>query len=244
MHVHANTRPGLEKCDRCLIGHRAVCGVADSETLAELNKLAQPRRYPAGTTIIHAGEPTPFVGNVLTGVVKLTKTLADGRRQIVGLLFASDFVGRAFDGDWPFAAEAATDVALCTFPRPEFEKLLLSAPALEHHLLVAALDELDAARDWMLLLGCKTAEEKVASFLLFIAKRSARHGACLEPQHGQPQFELPISRSDMAAYLGTTVETISRQITRLKTENIIRLTDMHHFIVPDLGRLAAAAGLD
>ena len=142
MHVLSNARPGLEKCNRCLIGHRAVCSAARAETLAELNRIAHIRSFPAGSTIIPAGEPPQFVGNVLSGVVKLTKAMVDGRQQIVGLLFASDFVGRAFDGDWPFFAEAATEVELCTFDRADFENLLLTAPELEHQLLVATLDEL------------------------------------------------------------------------------------------------------
>lgn len=232
------------KCDNCLIRHRALCSVADDAALAELNRIGHVRSFPAGATIITAGEPMPFVGNVRSGVVKLTKVMSDGRQQIVGLLFASDFVGRAFDDHWPYSAEAATDVEVCAFERTAFERVLADYPGLEHHLLIATLNELDAARDWMMLLGCKTAEEKVASFLMFIARRAINEGRCSDSHSSTPSFELPISRSDMAAYLGTTVETVSRQITRLKTANVIRLTDTHHFVVPDMGRLATVAGID
>ena len=229
---------------RQLFGRRSIFGSFGPETLCALERIASIREYPAGSTIIPAGDPAGIVGTVLSGIVKLTKILPDGRMQVVGLLFPSDFIGRAFSEAWPFSADAATDVRLCTFDRAEFDKLLMVTPELEHQLLVATLDELDAARDWMLLLGCKTAEEKVASFLMFVSKR----GDQLGPAHGVPgefgEFELPISRSDMAAYLGTTVETVSRQITRLKTKNIIRLTNTHHFVVPDMDRLAAAAGIE
>lgn len=243
MHTRAQSCPDLEKCNRCLVGHPAICSTVGSEALEELNKIASIRDYPAGSVIIPAGDPAGIVGNVLSGIVKLTKIMPDGRMQVVGLLFPSDFIGRAFSEAWPFSAEAATDVGICAFDRVDFDRLLLATPELEHQLLVATLDELDAARDWMLLLGCKSAEEKVASFLMFVAKR----GSPLNPifnTEGESEFELPISRADMAAYLGTTVETISRQITRLKTRNIIRLTDAHHFVVPDIDRLAAAAGID
>jgi CRP/FNR family transcriptional regulator len=244
MHAVTNRENLARKCDQCMIRHRALCGAAGSEALGELNRIAHVRNYSAGSTIITAEEPMPFVGNIRSGVVKLTKVMADGRHQIVGLLFASDFVGRAFETHWPFSAEAATDVEICTFERVAFERVLGDHSELEHHLLVETLDELDAARDWMLLLGCKSAEEKVASFLMFIARRSGNEGRCSEPRKDPAAFELPINRADMAAYLGTTVETVSRQITRLKTANIIRLTDMHHFVVPDLDRLAAVAGID
>ena len=244
MSAQTSTEPRLRKCDHCLIRHRALCSMADDEALAELNRIGHVRSFATGSTIITAGEKMPFVGNVRSGVVKLTKVMSDGRQQIVGLLFASDFVGRAFEDHWPYSAEAATDVEICAFERTAFERVLSDHPELEHHLLIATLDELDAARDWMMLLGCKTAEEKVASFLMFIARRALNEGRCSDPHGSGPRFELPISRSDMAAYLGTTVETVSRQITRLKTANIIRLTDTHHFIVPDMDRLAAVAGID
>lgn len=229
---------------RQLFGHRAISGSVGPETLYALERIASIREFSAGSTIIPAGDPAGIVGTVLSGIVKLTKILPDGRMQVVGLLFPSDFIGRAFSEAWPFSADAATDVRLCTFDRVEFDKLLMATPELEHQLLVATLDELDAARDWMLLLGCKTAEEKVASFLMFVSKRGDQLGSAHGASGGLREFELPISRSDMAAYLGTTVETISRQITRLKTKNIIRLTNTHHFVVPDMDRLAAAAGVD
>ena len=244
MHAVTNADRRPSKCDQCLIRHQALCGAAGTDALAELNRIGHIRTFPAGSTIITADEPIQFVGNVRAGVVKLTKVMADGRHQIVGLLFASDFVGRAFDGNWAFSAEAATDVELCSFDRKAFERVLGDYPELEHYLLVSTLDELDAARDWMLLLGSKSAEEKVASFLMFIAKRSRNRGRCSEPRQEPASFELPINRADMAAYLGTTVETVSRQITRLKTTNVIRLTDMHHFVVPDLEKLAKVAGID
>jgi CRP/FNR family transcriptional regulator len=240
----AKTEKKLRNCDQCLVRHRALCSAAGTDAVAELNRIAHIRSFPAGSTIISAGDRVPFVGNVLSGVVKLTRVMADGRLQIVGLLFASDFVGRAFGEHWSFSAEAATDVELCTFERKAFERLIADFPELEHQLLVATLDELDAARDWMLLLGCKSAEEKIASFLMFIARRAAIGSNCNEPHSDIVEFELPVNRSDMAAYLGTTVETVSRQITRLKTANVIRLTDMHHFVVPDMERLAEIAAID
>jgi len=248
MHALPIPENRTRKCDQCLVRHRALCGAAEAAALDELNRIAHVRTFPAGSSIITAEEPMPFVGNIRSGVVKLTKVMADGRHQIVGLLFASDFVGRAYETHWRFSAEAATDVEMCTFDRKGLERVLGDHPELEHHLLVETLDELDAARDWMVLLGCKSAEEKVASFLAFIARRAINEGYCTVPAGGSggdaAAFELPISRADMAAYLGTTVETVSRQITRLKTAHVIRLTDMHHFTVPDMDRLVAVAGFD
>ncbi|MBM3521101.1 MAG: Crp/Fnr family transcriptional regulator, partial [Alphaproteobacteria bacterium] len=135
---------------------------------------------------------------------KLTKTLPDGRQQIVGLLFPPDFLGRAYSHSNPYTAEAA--------------------------------------RDWMLLLGRKTAAEKVASFLYMLAKRSAMVG-CKHFGSGEVvSFELPLTRADMADYLGLTIETVSRQLTKLKTAHVIRLGSNRLVNVPDMQKLARVAG--
>ena len=117
-------------------------------------------------------------------------------------------------------------------------------PGLQQRLFQHTLDELDAARDWMLLLGRKTAEEKVASFLYMLARRSLLTGCVHKSPPGTAAFELPLTRSDMADYLGLTIETVSRQLTRLKTSNVVRLNTNRLIMVPDLDRLAQAAGQD
>jgi CRP/FNR family transcriptional regulator len=232
----------LAHCETCAIRHRGLCSVASPEALAELNRIANSHHYAAGQTIISEGLQVDFVANIVSGIVKLTKTMPDGRQQIVGLLFPSDFVGRAFARSLEFSAEAASDVELCCLNRKSFEAIVDRHPDLKQQLLVATLDELDAAREWMLLLGCKSADEKVASFLMLLVRRSINAGCGQETQPADPVFELPVNRADIAGYLGMTVETVSRQISRLKAEHIIKLIDIRHYTVPDLNRLAGLAG--
>jgi len=232
----------LAHCENCAIRHRGLCSAASLKALAELNRIANSHYYIAGQTIISEDVPVEFVANVVSGIVKLIKTMPDGRQQIVGLLFPSDFVGRAFAKSWEFSAEAASDVELCRLNRKAFEAIADRHPDLKQALLVSTLDELDAAREWMLLLGCKSAEEKVASFLMLLVRRSINAGCGREAQPADPVFELPVNRADIAGYLGMTVETVSRQISRLKAERIIKLTDIRHYTVPDLNRLADLAG--
>jgi len=221
-----------------------VCGALDGEELELLNRIARRRHFSVGQVIMSDEDRSEFFANVVSGVIKLTKTLPDGRQQIVGLLFAPDFLGRTFSQNNPYFAEAASDVELCCFPHSSFEQLLKQAPGLEHRLFERTLDELDSAREWMVLLGRKTAQEKVASFLCLIAKRSLLTGC---PHNGAPRhptFELPLSRADIADFLGLTIETVSRQITRLRTSELIRLSDNQHFLIPDLAALNALAGQD
>ena len=213
-HVRDQTLTGVQRCEQCAIRHRAVCGALSGDELDGLSKIARARNVSAGQTILSDEERSDFFANIVSGVVKLSKTMADGREQIVGLQFAPDFLGRAYGAETPYFAEAATEVELCCFPRDRFEGLLHQHPGLEHRLFENTLEELDAAREWMLLLGRKTAEEKVASFLLLIANRVPNIGCQHSEDLNFVQFELPLTRADIADYLGLTIETVSRQFTR------------------------------
>jgi CRP/FNR family transcriptional regulator len=128
------------------------------------------------------------------------------------------------------------------FPNEAFERLVAIHPELKHRLFERTLDELDAAREWMLLLGRKTAEEKVASFLLLLARRSVVPDCSSEGESERRRFELPLRRTDMADYLGLTIETVSRQLTRLKAAGIVKMIDTRILEVPDIIRLADVAG--
>lgn len=234
----------ITRCEQCSVRNRAVCAALREDELSELNRIARRKLVHAGETILSDQEPASFLGNIVSGVVKLTKTLADGRQQIVGLQFPPDFLGRAFSAKNPYFAEAATEVELCCFQRPDFERLMSDHPDLEHRLFERTLHELDAAREWMVLLGRKTAEEKVASFLLMLANRSAMIGCADDETPNEARFVMPLTRSDIADYLGLTIETVSRQITRLRVRGIIRPLDSRTFLVPNLELLTRAAGHD
>lgn len=233
-----------QRCEHCAIRHKAVCGALSDEELAGVSKIARQRHIQPGQTIFSDEDDTEFFANIISGTVKLSKTLADGRQQIVGLQFAPDFLGRAYGSENPFFAEAATDVELCCFPRDGFERLLKEFPGLEHRLFEHTLSELDAAREWMLLLGRKTAEEKVASFLLMIANRVPNIGCKHSDELNFVTFELPLTRADIADYLGLTIETVSRQFTRLRTQGIIDIVNKREISIPNIDTLAERADQD
>ncbi|MBB4954115.1 CRP/FNR family transcriptional regulator [Agrobacterium vitis] len=225
-------------CNACEARHGGVCAALSSTQLNELNRSSTKRHFAAGNEVIGQGEQTASYSNILHGVVKLSKMMADGRQQIVGLQFAPDFMGRPFLKESSLTAEAATDVEVCAFPRASFDRLVGETPDLEHKLHQQALKELDEAREWMLTLGRKTAQEKVASFLYLIATH-------IDPmQSFKKMFDLPLSRADIADFLGLTIETVSRQMTKLRKENVIVIENNRHVIVPDEKRLRNAAGID
>ena len=220
--------------------HRAVCGALERDEVARLSALAHHKLLPPGQVILHDNAEMHYFANIVSGVVKLTKTLADGRQQIVGLQFASDFLGRPFRTNSPYHAETVTDVHLCTYDKRQFERLVKEIDGFEHRLFQNTLDELDSAREWMLLLGRKSAGEKVASFLLMVARRMEAIGCKASDDPERPRFNLPLSRAEIADFLGLTIETVSRQISRLKVDKIIALDGTRTISIIDMPRLVAA----
>jgi CRP/FNR family transcriptional regulator len=232
--IHNSDVPVL--CRSCEARHRGICGALNPEELRNLAAYTHKAHHDAGSELIGEATPIDSYANVMKGVVKLTKGLEDGRQQVVGLQFAPDFLGRLFGRESTIGAEAASDVDLCVVPRTALEQMIAETPALEHRLMQQTLRELDEARDWMVTLGRKSAEEKVASFLLLIATHA-------DPTGGGPvSFDLPLTRTDIGDFLGLTIETVSRQLTRLKQKGAIRLSSLRHVEVPDLGRLRELAG--
>ena len=235
--INAGCVPVL--CASCEARHRGICGALSPAELTALSKSARKHRADPGGQLVGDAELVERYANVLAGVVKLTKALSDGRQQIVGLQFAPDFLGRPFQSRSTLNAEAATEVLLCTFPRAVIERMLDEQPDLERRLLEQALKELDDARDWMVTLGRKNALEKVASFLLLIARN-------LNPAAGQSHcavvFDLPLTRADIADFLGLTIETVSRQFTRLRADGVIGVENNRRISIANIGRLEARAG--
>jgi len=234
--IHNSDIPVL--CQACEARHKGVCGALSTNQLIDLNKQAIRKRVEPGVELIGEARQTQSYANIISGVVKLTKMMPDGRQQIVGLQFAPDFLGRPFRSESGISADAATEVNVCSFPKAMLDRMIKDTPELEHRLLEQTLKELDEARDWMLTLGRKTASEKVASFLYLIATHiNPEQGA--EP--GGISFDLPLTRSDIADFLGLTIETVSRQMTKLRKDHVILIHNNRHVEVPNLTHLAERA---
>lgn len=237
--------PGLsttQDCGDCPIRHRAVCARCETDELQQLEDIKYYRKFEAGQTLIWSGDRMDFVGSVVTGIATLSQTMEDGRTQMVGLLLPSDFVGRPGRDSAAYDVTATTDLVMCCFRKAPFEKMMLQTPHIAQRLLEMTLDELDAAREWMLVLGRKTAREKIASLLSIIARRDA--SLHLHRGDGPLEFDLPLTREAMADYLGLTLETVSRQVSALKKDGVIELRGKRHVTIPDMDRLIDEAGDD
>ncbi|MBC6407005.1 MAG: Crp/Fnr family transcriptional regulator [Rhodobacteraceae bacterium] len=237
-------------CGTCPIRHNAVCALCTEAELRRLNGIKYYRNYVPGQPIVHAGAQHHFVASVVSGTVTLSQTLVDGRVQMVGLLLPSDFIGRPGRAETLYTAEAITPVMLCCFRRKPFEALMGEIPHIAQRLLEMTLDELDAARNWMLVLGRKRARERIASFLVMLAWRRGwlqRGGGRLRQARGidkaaARRFDLPLRREEMANYLGLTLETVSRQMSALKQDGVIVQQGQRHVAIPDFARLLEEAG--
>jgi len=207
-------------CSDCAVRDRSLCGSLSDKELRALNQLGRRRRLVRGETLIWAGDESAICANLLSGVMKLSVSTADGREQTVGLLYPADFVGRPYADRADFTVTALGDTELCVFPRKPFEQVLEDHADMERLLLRRTLAALDEARDRMLALARLSASEKVAGFLLDMADRA---GGCRATAFGPATFDLPLTRGEMAEALGMSIETVSRQLTRLKDKGAIAL---------------------
>ncbi len=229
------------KCTNCPIHNRSVCSAASADAMAQLNRISHVRKFVRGTVIQGQGEVSDIVGNIVEGVVKLSSASASGDDHIVGLLFPSDFFGRLFAEESQFSYEAVTDVTLCAMNRSGFERFLADHPTVEHEMLEAKLDELDAVREWAAITNGHTTMQRVATLLYVFSRRSRnqhREGGDASPS----VVHIPLSRRDIADYLGTTPETLSRNIQTLARAKVIRIINAKHFELIDANALISHSG--
>jgi CRP/FNR family transcriptional regulator, anaerobic regulatory protein len=220
----AKTNP----CINCAARRLSICAVVEPKDLGRLAAATSQQRLQPGETFLNEGDDASHFFNITSGAAKVYKLLPNGRRQITGFLFAGDLLGLAFNDTYTYSAETLSDVTLCRFPRRQFEGLLEEMPRMERRLLSMASNELAAAQEQMVLLGRKTARERVASFLLGMVHRTERAG------RPSDVVVLPMTRADIADYLGLTTETVSRTFTSLRTDGVIALDGANRVRILDL----------
>lgn len=213
----AEQRKDLNFCQACSVRNRAICADLDDHEVELLNGIGRRRHLDPGETLLWEGEEAIFVANVVSGVMKLSTQTSDGREQILGLAYPSDFIGRPFTETSPYSVEALGEAVVCIFRRLDFERFV-------HKLLERTLSELDKTRRWMLLLGRFNAEERLATLLLEVASRNTLPIDGNAGQFDDEQFELPMSRQQIADVLGLTIETVSRQFTKFRDEGVIMIS--------------------
>jgi CRP/FNR family transcriptional regulator len=205
----------------------AICRGLARQAASRIMAVSALHKGKPGETLFTEGDDAEGIYEVVSGMLRLYKLLPDGRRQITGFLSAGQVLGLAPEGTHIYSAEAITPVTLCRYARRSLDRLIDEVPGLARRLLAVTSHELRAAQDQMLLLGRKAAGEKVASFLLLMA----------DQQGTEDRVSVPMSRSDIADYLGLTTETVSRTFTKLKQEGFIALPTPYDVQIIDRDRL-------
>ena len=231
MSAGAKTLSGLP-CDRCVGRSFNLCKPLDDARLKVILGLGGIRRWKRHEILFRAGEPIGAFFKIRSGVVAVSRTLDDGRRQIVAIRAPGDCVGYLeVDGRYAFEGEALTDVEACAFDRRRFD-----AFAAQHSDLAAAVAEslsaaLRQSGEAMLVLGQLKSTERVAHFLSEIDTLYRQRHVSAWP------LSLKMSRAEIADYLGLTIETVSRAIGKLKDRNVIGLLGSDEVVVLDYDRL-------
>lgn len=226
----------ISACSDCAVRDKSLCGALSNDELGALNRIGQRRKVARGETVIWAGDESLICANVLHGILKLSASTSDGREQTVGLIYPADFLGRPFARQAGFMVTALTDAELCVFPRGQFEGVLRDHVRMERMLLERTFAALEDARARMLTLARRTAEERIAGFLLDMADRVGNAG-CRAADNAPLTFDLPLTRGQIAELLGLTIETVSRQLTRLKGAGVIALPGTRAVTIRDRATL-------
>jgi CRP/FNR family transcriptional regulator len=242
----------MSDCRLCGISDVSICSVLSAPQRDELSRHGRIQTVRRGQALLWEGEDALLVANVVEGVLKLSTATSDGREQIVGVVYPAEFIGHPFRaGTSSCTVTALVDSRVCLFSRAAFDSYARAYPELAQDLLRRTLDELDHARRWMLLLGRKSAGERVASFLLELSARlaaadTAADGAaavCMRlGRAALDRFELPLSRQQIGDLLGLTIETVSRQFSALKAAGAIDLPGGRAVAITDRAALIAIAG--
>jgi CRP/FNR family nitrogen fixation transcriptional regulator len=214
-------------------GHPAeIARAGRLDDLVALEQIGIRRSFERNQEIFADGDASDDWYRVVAGTVRTCRLLADGRRHIAGFHYAGDFFGIEGLPLRAMTAEAVGEVVVMRYPRKAIERLAETDPGVARRLRQMAFAGLAEAQERMLLLGRKTAPERVASFLLGLADRTAR----------ERRIELPMSRYDIADYLGLTIETVSRTLSALKRVGAIALPTIHLFDLLDRDALEDTAG--
>lgn len=226
-------------CDTCPVRDRAACSVLNEDERAALAAAGRIRRLARGETLFHAGDAETACATLITGALKITCTNRDGEERILALVHPSGFVGELFQPFAHYDVVALTDTQLCTFSRAHMEQAIDRFPVLAQALLRRSQEDLHSSRRLLELTGKNGAAEKVATLIMALAQAASD-----SPCHPARHFELPLTRGEMANMLGLTIETVSRQLSKLEKSGAIRREGARGIELVDPAPLRLLSGLE
>ena len=221
------------RCAVCKIRSYSFCRCLPEEQLNIFSNISEEKEFEDKKTIFLQQEPSKNLYNITKGNVKIYRLLSDGRIQIIGFLYPGDFFGSYREEKYNYSAESIGDLRVCVFKLSSLDDYLEKNMKLAKELLHMTSHELTLAQDRMMLLGKMSASERVAKFILNISKQRLRIGWQNNP------ISIPMTRQDIADYLGLTLETISREFTKLKSTNTIKFLTPKQIYITDRDKLSS-----
>jgi len=207
----------------------APLGGAPDEGLNALQAIGTVVRFARNATIFNDGDDADYSYRLISGTVRLCKLMSDGRRQIAEFPVAGDFFGLEWLDTHAFTAEALTDVIAVRYLRSRLDRLGRERGDVQRSLMTRLSHDLWAAQNHLVMLGRQTARERVVSFILALAERAGATGG--------GTLDVPMSRQDIADYLGLTIETVCRTISDLKRQRLIDVPNRTEIVVRDIEKL-------
>jgi CRP/FNR family transcriptional regulator len=224
------------RCDVCAVRDRAACAALDAAERRELAKLGHHRMLARGETLFAAGDANASCATLIKGVLKVSSFGQDGTEHILSLIHPAGFAGELFAPTEHHDVIALTNCELCMFPTPQYEAAIRRFPELSRAMLRRSSQDLLEARSLLAAVTRRTAMQRVAGFLLAMAE-AANDKEC----HPARQFDLVLTRGEVASLLGLTIETVSRQLTRLEKDGVIRRKGVRGIRIEDAPRLGKLA---
>jgi CRP/FNR family transcriptional regulator len=224
-------------CDTCAVRDRATCAALSDGERNELARLGSHRTIRRGETLFAAGDDNAICATLISGALKISSFDDNGTEHILSLIHPAGFVGEMFTPLARHDVVALADSTLCLFTRDRYEAAVERFPALGKALLRRASEDLFESRALIALMTGRTSRQRVAGFLLAMA-----NAASDSPCHPAQSFDLMLTRGELAALLGLTIETVSRQLTKLERDGIIRRKGASGIELVDAARLGSLAG--
>lgn len=203
----------------CDVRERSICADLSARDMEQVERIMAHRTVPQNKAILKEGEPNDCLYVIVSGSFRLTKYLEDGRRQVTGFLFKGDFFGVRACDESAHTAEALEDSLVCRFPHAFLEEISAASPGIKDRLIARGQTEYHKAQDHIVLLGKKSAEERVLSFIELVGKSV---GATADEDGEGRVIPLSMPRQDIADYLGLRLETLSRSLASLKKKGVLR----------------------
>ena len=227
----ADNKDYKTRCSLCKIRSYSFCRCLNDDQLEIFSKVSFEKKFTDKENIFLQNDPSTHLYNVTEGNVKIYQLLDDGRIQIIGFLYPGDFFGTYKNNKYNYSAEAIGNLRVCVFDQRILDKYMDQNPILAKELLNQTSYELTLAQDRMTVMGRLNAIEKIAIFFINISNQRKRIGWQSNP------ISLSMARQDIADYLGLTIETVSREISKLKTSNIIKIISSKQLFINDIEKL-------